>query len=155
MTGAAKPQASPEPVRSAALHWRLLAALYDLLPRLSLWLLAAALVLAMRGGQPVVPGSAAAWALLVVLLAVDCGYFLVSWRRGGHTLGMRAWRLRLLASTQPPPWSMLLLRYVVAGVSLAPFGLGFLWSLFDPARRSWHDIATTTTLTRTPRDRSP
>jgi uncharacterized RDD family membrane protein YckC len=86
------------------------------------------------------------------MAGVGFGYYGLSWRRGGQTLGMRAWRLRLVhASGQVPPWRAVLLRYLVAGVSLGAFGLGFLWSLWDPQRRSWHDLASGTRLLRLPR----
>lgn len=146
------PEPSPAAV-PAALHWRVLAALYDLFPALALWFVTAALVLLLRGGAPVAPDSAAAWLLLGSMSAVGFVYYGISWRRGGQTLGMRAWRLRLVgASGEAPPWSALLLRYLVAGLSLAAFGLGFLWSLWDPQRRSWHDLASDTRLLRLPRD---
>jgi uncharacterized RDD family membrane protein YckC len=50
-----------------------------------------------------------------------------------------------------PTWPALLLRYLVAGLSLAALGLGFLWPLLDAQRRSWHDIASGTRLLRLPR----
>lgn len=145
------PLPSPDAV-PAALHWRVLAAVYDLLPALALWFGTAALVLLLRGGTPVAPGSAAAWLQLAAMCGVGFAYYGVSWRRGGQTLGMRAWRLRLVDPDRDPPrWSALLLRYLVAGLSLAAFGLGFLWSLWDPQRRSWHDLASGTRLLRLPR----
>src|SRR5687767_14547216 len=113
----------PEPSSAAvpaALHWRLLAAVYDLFPALALWFSTAALVLLLRGGAPVAPDSVGAWLLLGAMAAVGFGYYGISWRRGGQTLGMRAWRLRLVhASGATPPWPALLLRYLVAGLSLA------------------------------------
>ena len=148
----------PEPSSAAvpaALPWRVLAALYDLFPALALWFTTAALVLLLRGGAPVAPDSAGAWLLLAAMAAVGFAYYGVSWRRGGQTLGMRAWRLQLVhASGQVPPWPALLLRYLVAGVSLGAFGLGFLWSLWDPQRRSWHDLASATRLLRLPRTKA-
>lgn len=135
----------------AALPWRLLAALYDLLPAAALWFACAALLLLLRGGTPAAPGSPAAWLTLAVMLLAGFGYFGLSWRRGGQTLGMRAWRLRLVdARGVAPAWPALVVRYVIAGVSLAAFGLGFLWSLVDGERRSWHDIASGTVVLRLP-----
>lgn len=136
----------------AALGWRLLAAIYDLLPLLALCFATAAVVLLLRGGTPVAAGSIAAWGELGLMLLVGFGYFGGSWRRGGQTLGMRAWRLRLRAvDGGMPAWSQLALRYVVAGVSLACVGLGFLWALFDARRRTWHDLASGTRMWREPR----
>lgn len=137
----------------AALGFRLLALLYELMPLGALWFATAALVLLVRGGAPVTPNSPAALLEFALMLLVAFGYFGLSWRRGGQTLGMRAWRLRLLRDDgQPAPdWPRLALRYLVAGISLGAFGLGFFWSLVDPQRRTWHDIASHTTVVRMPK----
>src|SRR5690606_41442182 len=64
--------------------------------------------------------------LQVALLAVTAGYFVISWRRGGQTIGMRAWRIRIVATEGGAlPWSRALLRFAVALVSLGALGLGF------------------------------
>lgn len=139
------------PVLPAALGWRLLAALYDAFPLLAIWFATAALVLLARGGEPVTPGSVGSLLELGLMLLAGFGYFGLSWRRGGQTLGMRAWKLRLVATRGgAPTWSALALRYAIAGLSLAAFGLGFLWSLVDPERRTWHDLASGTRLLRLP-----
>lgn len=135
--------------RPAALGWRLLAMAYDLLPVAAIWFATAALVLLLRGGAPVASCSLAAWGELALMLLAGFAYYGLSWRRGGQTLGMRAWRLRLVDATQQrPSWQRLALRYLVAGVSLVAFGLGFAWSLFERERRTWHDLASGTVLVR-------
>jgi uncharacterized RDD family membrane protein YckC len=144
------PSANTVTATPAALGWRLLAIVYDVLPLLGIWFAIAAIYLLLRGGEPVTPNTAAAWLELALMLLAGFGYFGLSWRRGGQTLGMRAWRVRVIGTDgRAPTWSMLSLRYVVAGVSLAAFGAGFLWSVFDPERRTWHDIASATILVRT------
>ena len=135
------------------LHIRLLAMVYDLLPLAALWMATSAVMLLLRGGGRVTPGSAAAMVEFVLLLAVTFAYLGLSWRRGGQTLGMRAWRLRLVNvdGSSPVPWRALIQRYLVAKVSLAAVGLGFVWSLFEPNRRTWHDLASGTVLVRMPK----
>lgn len=135
------------------LHIRLLAMLYDLLPLAALWMATSAVMLLLRGGERVVPGSAAAMIELLLLLAVSFAYLGLSWRRGGQTLGMRAWRLYLVNTdgSRPVSWRALMLRYLVAMVSLAAVGLGFVWSLFEPNRRTWHDLASGTVMVRKPK----
>ena len=55
------------------------------------------------------------------------GFFLWFWRRGGQTLGMRAWRLRIYSTVEEPmSWPRLFIRLVA---SLG--GLGTLLVLFD------------------------
>jgi uncharacterized RDD family membrane protein YckC len=71
------------------------------------------------------------------------------WRRGGMTVGMRAWRVRI--ETLPgerPGWCACLVRFRGSLLSGAAAGLGFLWSLYDRDRRCWHDIASRTRLLR-------
>jgi uncharacterized RDD family membrane protein YckC len=133
----------------ANLGWRLVATIYDLLPLLALWFLTSGLMLLIRGGTPLQPGSAAAIAEFALLWLVTGAYATVSWRRGGQTIGMRPWRLRVVdAQGRDPSWRAVLLRYVLAGLSLAAFGLGFAWALFDPQRRTWHDLAAGTLMVR-------
>ena len=149
---------SPTPlaVTPAALHVRLFALVYDLLPLLGIVFATAAFTLLLRGGTPVEPGSFAAWMELLLMVIAAFGYFGLSWRRGGQTLGMRAWRLRVVRTDGGvPAWRALGIRYVVAIASLAAGALGFLWSLIDRERRTWHDMASGTVLVRLPKPDKP
>ena len=70
------------------------------------------------------------------------------WRRGGMTLGMRAWKVRLLntrGSTQPK-WSQCILRFAGSFVSAAALGAGYWWVLIDKDHRTWHDRLSRTRL---------
>lgn len=133
----------------AALPWRLLAAVYDALPAIALWMLASAIVLALRGNRPFEPYSAGQWLLWLGCWFLTGFYAVMSWRRGGQTLGMRPWRLRVVdESGGIAPLRVLWLRYLVATVSLTAGGAGFLWSLVDRQGRTWHDLASHTRLVR-------
>ncbi len=75
------------------------------------------------------------WMLLVAF--VFLGY---CWTHGGQTLGMRAWKIRLIDDAgSVPGWGAALRRYVGAIASLIPVGLGFLAILPDAQNRAWHD----------------
>ena len=79
------------------------------------------------------------------LLAALAGYSCYCWTHGGQTIGMLAWRLRVVREAGGAlDWPLALLRFVAACVSLGAAGLGLLWVLFDPARRAWHDRWTRT-----------
>jgi len=70
----------------------------------------------------------------------------LSWARGGQTIGMRPWRLRVVAADgRPARAGALWLRYFVATFT---FGAGLLWALFDGERRALYDIAARTALVR-------
>lgn len=133
----------------AHLGWRLLAIVYDSLPIVALWFLASVVVLALRGGAPVLPWTAAFWLQNLVLWALTGLYMVESWRRGGQTLGMRPWRLKVVDETgRVAARTVLWRRYALATLSLAAAGLGFLWSLLDAERRSLHDLGSGTRLVR-------
>ncbi len=94
-------------------------------------------------------------------------YLAWCWRHGGMTLGMRAWRVRLLncrvgSSNPVPGWGQCGLRFLGAWLSAAPAGLGYLWMLIDREKRSWHDRLSQTHLVHCgkaarlqPSDRAP
>ncbi|MDD1627213.1 MAG: RDD family protein [Methylococcaceae bacterium] len=69
------------------------------------------------------------------------------WTHGGQTLGLRAWKIKILTLDQKPiNWTQALLRFTTSIISWAFFGLGFLWILFDKNQRSWHDHLSKTAL---------
>ena len=77
------------------------------------------------------------------------GYAVLSWHRGGQTLGMRPWRLMLVAvDGQRPGWRALATRYAVGTVSLLAAGAGFWWAWIDRDRLAWHDRASGTRIVR-------
>ena len=61
-------------------------------------------------------------------------YFLWSWLRGGQTLAMKAWRIRLVDITP----ARALLRLLLAAI-LVPTGVSVVWALFDRDRQFLHD----------------
>lgn len=135
--------------RPAQFGWRLLALLYDFFPALGLWFVTSLVVYLLRGKVPVRPESAAAHAELLLLWLLTGAYAVISWRRGGQTIGMRPWRLKVVAADgQPASWRALCLRYAVATVSVLALGLGLLWCLLDRECRAWHDLAAGTRLVR-------
>ncbi|ALN65154.1 RDD family protein [Lysobacter antibioticus] len=151
--------ADPAPAKPAALvGWRLFALFYDFWPVTALWLVASAaftIAYTLSGhGQRenIPPFSALQWALWLVCWLIAGGYATLSWRRGGQTLGMRPWRLRVIgADGAAPEWRALAIRYAVGTVSLAALGLGFWWAWFDRDRLTWHDRASGTRILRVPK----
>ena len=126
--------------------WRLLALVYDLLPLAALLMLTSALLLWLHGGRAVEQRSGWALVQLGTFWAIAGGYFVVSWRLGGQTIGMRPWRLQLLAADgNPANWGALWLRYLMASVTP---GLCLAWCLLDRERRGLHDLVAGTQLVR-------
>lgn len=130
--------------------------LYDLLPLVGLWMIAGGLwVLAFhRIYDPQHPDLLMRVLLDAWLLLVTGAYFVVSWTRVGQTIGMRAWKLKLVREDGSlPGWRQACLRFVLAAVSLALLGCGFWYARFDGGRRTWHDRACGTRMLKLPKAR--
>lgn len=81
------------------------------------------------------------------LLAVWFAYLAWCWNKGGMTLGMRAWHVRIESeSGNHPGWGQCILRFLASFVSASCAGLGFVWSLFNGAGKTWHDLVSRTRL---------
>lgn len=140
-TPAARAVAQP-----AALGWRLLALTYDCLPMIPLAMITSAFFLWVNGGRTVEQSPGLGLLELAVMWLLAGAYFTASWRRGGQTVGMRPWRLMVLAADgKPATWGALWLRYLVAW--LTP-GICLLWTLVDAERRGLHDLAAKTMFVR-------
>ncbi len=79
-------------------------------------------------------------------------YFIWCWLRGGQTLAMQTWRIRLLhISGQPLSLSLAVERYVLASIGLMFFAAGFLWAFFDRDGQFLHDRLTGCRIVQEPR----
>ena len=83
------------------------------------------------------------------------GYFVLCWRRGGGTLAMHTWRLRLVRRDGArvglgQAW----LRYALAWPSFLLLGAGILWALVDRDRQFLHDRLAGTRIVLDPRSAS-
>lgn len=133
---------------AAGLPRRLAAAGYDLLLVGGLLMTTSFAVVAARGGTAIAAGSASYRIFLTAQVAL---FFVGFWWRGGQTLGMRAWALRVeMRNGEPLTLATACLRFVAALLSAAPLGLGFLWALGDAERRTWHDRLSGTRVVRVP-----
>ena len=123
---------------------RLLAMLYDAVILLGLLVLASAVALPFGNMQKVALQDF--WFTLWLLL-VCFAYLGSCWRYGGMTVGMRAWRIKLVSNNdQIVSWPRCVLRFLVGAFSVSAFGLGILWALVDKKKRGWHDLAARTLL---------
>jgi uncharacterized RDD family membrane protein YckC len=123
-------------MKPCALPRRLAAMLYDGLLIMALWMAATAVIVVLRQAE-IQPGNPL---FQLYLLSTAWLYLAISWR-AGQSVGMRAWRIRLISDRHATTWGQTLVRFLVAILSAAPVGLGFWWSLFHPEKSSWHDLA--------------
>jgi len=139
-------------VSNPAPLWRRLAAVaYDVFPLIGLWMVTAFVYLFAVGGHydPAHPEWRTRLGLQLALLAVTIAYFMISWTRIGQTIGMRAWKLKVLREDGSKLGALTALtRFFLALLSLAIAGTGFWWALFDKQRRTLHDRVCGTVMVR-------
>lgn len=154
----------------AGLCRRLAAMCYDLLLIVALLFALTFALLPLSGGEAILTSSQGwlgrLYHALQLLLAF--AYFGVCWTRGGQTLGMKAWRIRLeTMDGRRPNWADALVRFTIgatflllavlgfwylqtpgwslgdlaAGLLLLPAPVNLGWVLFDRAGRSLQDLA--------------
>lgn len=79
-------------------------------------------------------------------------FYIGFWHFRDATLGMQTWRLKLVdKSGQKPSVRIYLLRAVLGFLSLAIFGLGYFWMLFDPEKIALHDRLSKTRIIQLPK----
>ena len=145
------PSPPPHHAPTAGVLRRLAAGCYDALVLGALWMAATLVVVAVRGGQPVPAGEPAYQLLLLVVAAL---FFIASWLRGGQTLGMRAWRLRVeRESGEALDTRAGRLRFLGGLLSVATGGIGLLWLWVDRDELTWHDRLAGTRVVVLPKSR--
>lgn len=123
---------------------RLIAVFYDLLLLIALLFVATALLLPLNAGQAF---TAQQLFFPLYLLLVSFFFYAWFWTHGGQTLGLRAWKIKVLTlDMKPISWKQALLRFMAAVLSWGFCGLGFLWIVIDKNQLSWHDRLSKTAL---------
>lgn len=141
---------------------RLFALLYDLVAVTAIVMVVGLVCQLATGGQLITTGSQVriAWWYQPLQAAVVGSYFLLSWLRGGQTLGMRPWRIRVAAADGSSlTWRRALLRLCIGvlplallllapatglRIALGAVAAGWIaWfgvALFDRRHRALHDL---------------
>ncbi len=83
---------------------------------------------------------------LSYMFLITFGFFGWFWTHGGQTIGMRAWKIRLVDYQaleadilKNPGWSQAFKHYLIALISWSLAGLGFFAALLHKERRTWHE----------------
>lgn len=140
--------------------WRRLAAmLYDSLLVFAIWIVVGFLVFSAFGleqartveGDTVVLDPVVRYTLFSAMLLSAWLFFGFFWTHSGQTLGMQAWRVRVVDGRgQPIGWQQVTLRLLTAPPALLLGGIGYWWCLFDRERRSWPDLVSGSRIIRVP-----
>ncbi len=158
--------------------WRhLLAMVYDLFLIIPLLMVTSAVLIAIHGPtETAAVRTVPAWQQWSLACVALIGFYGTFWRQKGQTLGMQAWRVKLVPSgtsatvtwgqaagrviVASMPFILGLLPYLVFDVNNAGAWIyittaviaccGFLWRFFNEDRLYLHDLVTGTELRLTP-----
>lgn len=145
MTAQETTQSQPLQAYPAGLGRRLGAMTYDSLLILALFFLTGFIWVPLSGD--VVTGLA----FQLTLFAEVVAFFGYCWHKQGETLGMRAWKLRVLTHDGAlPSLKQIGLRLLIAPISLACFGLGYAWLYVGKNKRTWQDHVSDTFVVHMP-----
>ena len=152
---------SSEPYPTANLWRRLAALVYDAFLLFAIILaygfLLTVLKVLFNGSEQVEdvqPGALLQWLSFAGLIAALIGYYYICWRKQGQTLGMKSWRLKLQqadGSLATP--EQCIKRSLLALLSFAVGGIGYLWCLVPPAKACLHDIYSATEVVVLPKEK--
>ncbi len=113
--------------------------------------LALGLLVKFTGGEQEVLGATL---VRVLTLGAIFGFFTLFWLKDGQTLGMQAWRVKLVRMDGEKLTAVnALLRCSAALLSAACLGLGYLWCLVDRNGYYWHDYLSGTRLQLLPKQK--
>jgi len=102
--------------------------------------LATVMANALNHGEPIEPGNPFYYLFVFYLLAISFFYYGWFWTHGGQTLGMQTWKIKLVSNKQQNiSWRQASIRMLAALASWLFIGLGFVWSLFNSKKQTWHD----------------
>lgn len=128
---------------------RLAAIFYDCLLLFAVLFAATALLMPFTHGEAIASENPL---FFIYLLGWAFLLFGWQWTHGGQTLGMRAWKVKLIgADGGPVSWRVAGLRFSLALLAWLPAGAGFLWALVDGDHLTLHDRYSNTRLVRVPK----
>ena len=111
---------------------------YDLILVIALFFVTTAILLPFTQGEAI----QSTFLFPLYLLCVSFIFYGWFWTHGGQTLGLRAWKLRLVSDQQTDiSWKQAFIRYMTACCSCTVLGLGFIWRLWQKDSKTWHDLS--------------
>lgn len=121
--------------------WKHFAAfIYDIFPIFGILVVTSGITLVFRQGNDVQPYTW--WFILLVYLEISI-YYIYFWKVGGQTIGMKAWKLKIIPKNNNQTsltWPQSILRFFVGVFSTLLAGLGIFWKTFSKENLTWMDI---------------
>ena len=138
---------SEKKIIHTGLFRRLFAIFYDIFLLIAILFIVSAIATALNHGTAIDSNNTIYPLFVLIIFVLSYLYFAWFWIHGGQSLGMKTWQIQLQSSDDNQiGWKTTSIRFVMAIISWAVFGIGFLWALFDKKNRCWHDLISKTIL---------
>jgi uncharacterized RDD family membrane protein YckC len=139
----------PLEVEHAGVFRRVAALIYDVFLIAAIWFGITGVAVSINGGEAL-PQWANQFIIAPTLLLATFLFYYWFWTHGGQTLGMRAWRLKILnLEKKTPTLNQCIKRFFIALISV---GIGFLVCLFNKQKMSLQDLASDTQIVLLPKE---
>ncbi|MDX1341693.1 MAG: RDD family protein [Reinekea sp.] len=141
-----------EEYKQAHSHRAIGSVIYDALVLLGLLMIAGFIAVGLHfwvTGSEVIPHNLI---FQLYLLVIIIGYFLYFWRKSGQTVGMKAWRIKLVnQKSGAPTVKQLLVRLFIALPAYALLCVGVFWQYWSKDGLTWQDKVSQTKLIHIPK----
>ena len=142
---------------------RLAALLYDMFLVVSMWLLLGYPLQFLFGADAnqvvdgqVVTNPVLSTLMFAMMVSSATLFYVWFWRRTGQTLGMIAWRIKVVnLDNQPPRVRQCLIRFITAWPAFWLAGLGYLWLYLDANGDAVHERLSATKTVLLPKHARP
>jgi len=153
-------QQTPAINNTPAPLWRILAAMaYDSILVIAIWMVVTFIILSFFGvenartleGEAVVLDPIYKNITFTAMIVSAWAFYGWFWTHSGQTLGMQAWRIRVVSKQgQPITVAQSVVRFGAAMVSWLLLGIGYWMMLFNSEKETLHDKVTNTRLVSVP-----
>tara|TARA_B100000427_G_C15387729_1_gene541879 strand:- start:452 stop:871 length:420 start_codon:yes stop_codon:yes gene_type:complete len=131
-------------MKGAGFFKRVFSLIYDSLAITGIILSLSLLLVLLNGGYAEENSIAGLIQLLILILSGPCFYTYFWIANEGQTVGMQAWKIKLISQKKDLSIVLCLLRCFMSLISFLIFGIGYFLILFNKDNRSLADLLTDT-----------
>ena len=131
-------------MKGAGFFKRVFSLIYDSLAITGIILSLSLLLVLLNGGYAEENSIAGLIQLLILILSGPCFYTYFWIANEGQTVGMQAWKIKLISQKKDLSIVLCLLRCFISLISFLIFGIGYFLILFNKDNRSLADLLTDT-----------
>ena len=131
-------------MKDAGFFKRVFSLIYDSLAITGIILSLSLLLVLLNGGYAEENSISGLIQFLIIILSGPCFYTYFWIENEGQTLGMQAWKIKLISQKKDLSTVVCLLRCFVSVISFLIFGIGYFLILFHKDNRSIADLITDT-----------